>query len=460
MKPSPKAAIPRAIVLDILYRFEKSKTRLDQLFFENQELTQIDKWQYRFVKNVVSGVVRHLLYLDWAAAAFYRGRYKKIQHMMKSVFRASLYEIIFMKTVPDYAAVNEYVHLTQKKIGTPQSKAVNATLRAYLRNPHYPASKLKKLDIPEWLSVQYSFPLWLVKRWLEIWGAEETEELLKSMNETPIFEARINLSKIKIEDFWNRAKDNEIQLKQSVLSPQIVKVEKTQNILNSDLIKEGFCSIQDESAYSVVNSMNIEKNDLILDMCAAPGGKYTQILERQKAKLAVAVDVDLNRLKKVKQNIKRLQLDGGQLVCCDAKYLPFKIKFSKILLDAPCSGLGVISKHPDIKWRRTLPEITAFSQLQQQLLENGSQYLASNGKIYYSTCTIDTLENEEVIKRFIENNPKFRQAKLNNPRQSALTGSSYRFYPHKDKTDGGFLAVLEKRNSKRFKLNGDPKGAL
>ena len=143
--------------------------------------------------------------------------------------------------------------------------------------------------------------------------------------------------------------------------------------------------------------LNLQKEDKFLDVCAAPGGKFTQVLETVPGiNLAVAVDSDISRLKKVKQNLKRLELSGF-LVAADARFLPFKIKFSRILIDAPCSGQGVIGKHPEIKWRRKEQEVAGFAQLQKEILASVTQLLAESGQIVYSTCSIDKAENENVV---------------------------------------------------------------
>ena len=203
--------------------------------------------------------------------------------------------------------------------------------------------------------------------------------------------------------------------------------------------------MQDESAHIPVELMDIQDGDIVLDMCAAPGGKFIQILQKQKSIIAIAVDVDKSRLKRVKENLKRLNLTNGFLVVADGTYLPFKPVFNKILLDAPCSGLGVIRKHPDIKWRRSEAEIQSFTKIQSELIEKAGNHLIKNGHMVYSTCTIDIDEDEKITNTFIEKNSNnFKQITPPEFYNHLQKDGHIRTYPDAQDMDGSYCAIIKK----------------
>jgi len=220
-----------------------------------------------------------------------------------------------------------------------------------------------------------------------------------------------------------------------------------QSFIQGGWIADGLCYVQDESASIPVRLLNPAENDWILDVCAAPGGKYTQILESNAKNIsAVAVDSDHKRLKKVKENASGYPGRKCFYVAADGRKLPFKIKFDKILVDAPCSGLGVIRKRPDIKWRREMKDIVEFSGIQYDLLKEAAAFLKSKGKLVYSTCTIDELENTEVIKRFLEKQIQFKLEKIPESLADYSASGFINTIPHRHHMDGSFAAILTRKD--------------
>ena len=438
---------PRELAYLILLRFEKDKPRLDDLVSEMFAKYDLELQERKYLKNLTSGVVRHLLYLDWIAALVFRGKYRKLYNKGKTILRLALYEIIFLKSVPDYAAINEYVNLTKKRLGLSQSKMINGVLRGYLRRED--EIKPEKIidDKVELICIKYSFPLWLIKRWIGFYGQQETEKLCRSLNQPPEFELRIQENKISTAKFKELLTEKDVAFKESKRFDNLVTIFNVQPIINNGWFDNGYCSLQDESANIPAELLDVKDGDIFLDVCSAPGGKFTQILEKKiNNLLAVAVDTDLQRLKKVKQNVERLGLNNGYYVQADGRDLPFKPVFTKILCDVPCSGLGVIRKHPDIKWRRAMDEIVQFSKLQYNILSRAARKLKPGGRLVYSACTIDYLECENVVESFLEQRKaKFEIIAPQKKFRDFVKGDYIQTLPHIHQTDGSFCAVFQKK---------------
>ncbi len=437
----------RALAYEVLFKFEKTFDRLDDLSERALRQNELSSRERRFFKNLVSGVVRHRLYLDWIGAQLYKGRYKKLLLKFKILLRLALYELIFLSAIPAHATLNEYVNLAKKKVSGLQAKILNGLLRSYLRQ----ADTLKpeeKIDDPvERLSIRYSFPQWMIKRWIGFWGEQETEALCAALNEPPDFDIRINTQKISAQKFKKLLLKENVPFHETTFDANVIRVKDIQPFLRHRWFEKGYCVVQDESAALVVKQMELEKGRTVLDMCAAPGGKYVNMLQQAPEKaFLLAMDVDAGRLRKVKENVQHLFLSGARYVVADGRRLPFRKLFDRILIDAPCSGLGVIRKHPDIKWRRSFKEIVEFSGIQRELLRAAHAQLKKGGLLIYSTCTIDYFENENVIESFLEEYGKdYEVLPPVVPEPSMIQGNFVRIFPHRHGMDGSFIARLRKK---------------
>ena len=434
----------REAAFGIVFQFEQEKARLDGLLASGLNGFENDNRSRRFARNLSSGVIRHLLYLDWISEQLYHGNFKKMLSKTKVLLRLALYEIIFMDAVPARASLNEYVNLAKKKLGFKTSQMVNGILRNYLRQKEELNPGDKITNPLERISVLYSFPLWMVRRWEKYWGLEETERLCRALNTPPRFDLQINTAAISASAFKKLLRQQGISFQESSYFENMLSVDDFYEIIEQGWLEQGLCSVQDESAAIPVQLLNPGKEDRVLDICAAPGGKFLQLLQN-KPQMAVAADIDLQRLKRVKENVDRLKLPGGYFVCADGRHLPFKPLFTKILLDAPCSGLGVIRKHPDIKWRRQETEPASFSRLQQEILKAGTDLLGTGGHITYSTCTIDETENEDTVAAFLKNTPN--AVSLIRSEEKFLPfelGQFLRTFPQRHGTDGSFCALFQK----------------
>ncbi len=435
---------PRESAYHIALEFEQTRARLDQLFLKTLNTSSIEQRDRSFIRSLVSGTTRHLLYLDWISARLYHGKFKKMLSKTKVILRLALYEICFMDSIPARATVNEYVKLARKKVGHRAAGMINGLLRTYLREAETLDPSKVIRDPLDRISVTYSFPLWLVKGWAAQWGAEEAERLCASLNQPPVFDLTIHEDRISAEQFKKRLNEAGIAWQPSRYFDNVISTQAIQQIMANGWLEEGLCSVQDESAVIPVRWLMPQQEDLVLDVCAAPGGKYMQILEREP-QMTVAADSDIQRLKQVKANVQRRGLSGAYFVCADGRQLPFKPVFSKILLDAPCSGLGVIRKHPDIKWRRTLEEISGFSTLQQAILEEASEAVRPGGMLSYGTCTLDSLENEAVCATFeVAHSGQFERQPVPEELKPFEEEGRIHTYPHRQGTDGSFCTLYQK----------------
>ena len=440
----------RESAFHILALFEKTNQHLDSLIESQLTAGRLTAKERKFAHNLVSGVIRNKTLFDWKVTTLYKGNYKKMLDNFKIILRLALYELDFLDYIPPHATVNEYVNLAKTKIPSANVGAVNGILRTYLREGKSlkPEKKFKYADTQ--LAIKYSFPEWIIKRWLGFWGVDFVTALCESFNKRPVFDLRINLQKISTTEFKERLVNEKIQFSESVHFENVVKITDIQNLRNSQLLKAGFCSVQDESGLLATTLLPIpESGDRILDACSAPGGKYIALWEKfGKNTQIISVEKNGKRILKIRENSERIGALNPMIIQADAQHLPFNIKFEQILADVPCSGMGTIQKHPDIKWRRTLEEILRFQKLQLDILDNLSQYTKPTGTLVYCTCTIDPAENEAVIEQFLERNrDEFEIVSPPVEFGDICIDSKYiRTFPHLHQMDGSFAAILRRIN--------------
>ena len=438
----------RESAFNILMTFERTGQRLEIITDRELLRSKTGEKEKKFIYNLTSGVVRNVYLFDWKISMLFKGQYKKALIKFKVILRLALYEIDCLDHIPPHATIHEYVNLTKKKINLKSGGIVNGILRNYLRegNKLLPEKNFKFNETI--ISIKYSFPEWIIKRWISFWGEEETKRLCSAFNDRPKFDIRINLKKISNDDFCHILNKHGISFERSEYFPNVLKVTDIQKIHTLGLFKDGFCSVQDESGQLISDLLEINDGDCILDACAAPGGKFTAILEQSLSNIdLIGLDIDFKRLMKVRENCLRLGYEQCyRLIQGDAGRAPFKREFNKILLDTPCTGFGTIQKHPDIRWRRTLDDVFRFQKYQLKLLEQLSELLPVSGQIIYSTCTIDPAENEEVTNLFLEkNNRKFKICAPPVKFAKFIINDKYiKTFPHKHNMDGSFAVILKR----------------
>jgi len=439
---------PRGTAVKVLNRVERTDSYLDKLLdaeLKSRDVADIDKSLFA---EIVHGVVRWQGRLDWILNGFTHGNFSKSEVNVRNALRVALYQILFLTHVPQYAAVHEAVEFIKRIRGEKFAGFVNAVLRNIIRTLdgiHYPNPDE---DLTQYLAVYYSHPLWMIKRWLQRFGREETEKFLMANNEVPGLTLRINKLKITPSEFLTLLEKNNIPFQGSSFIDYFIKVKSLSGIAQMNIFQSGFFTIQDESAALPVLLLDPQSGDRVIDMCAAPGGKTTFIAELMKnSGKIIAIDKYESKLNLIRTSCERLGIGNVETLVADSSDVVIP-PADKIIVDVPCSGLGTLRKKPDIKWKREPEDIQHLVRRQTTLLENAAGLVKPGGVLVYSTCTVEPEENSGVIHTFLEKHPEFKiddaQKFVNS---SVVTSEGFiETFPHRHHVDGSFAARLIKNS--------------
>lgn len=416
------------------------------------ELNREDK---NLVTEIVNGTVRMLKHLDWVLNLFLSREVERLNPWLRAVLRVSLYQILFMQKIPAYAAVNDAVELTRKKAGPALARVANGVLRNILRN----MDKIKyPKDKAAYLSVYYSHPEWMVKRWLTEIGEEECIKMMEYNNSRPHLTLRTNSLKVYREELIESLKQEGIWVKKGELTPWDIEVEDMQVFLEAtSCYKKGYFYIQNPSSMLAAPILNPEPGEKVYDICAGVGGKTTHLAEFMDNKgEIVAIDLYAHKIKLLEDNCRRLGIDIVKGIAGDVLTMDDMPEADRVLLDAPCSGLGVLNRRSDIRWKRKEKDIADLVCLQLKLLKKAGGMVKNGGFLLYSTCTINREENEGIVHAFLESNRHFRLVPLadridffpldEKDRREALQGM-LTIYPGKYNTDGMFYALMRRQDT-------------
>ena len=445
----------RACAVKILVRCERSDAYLDKLIDAEMRNSLLNDFDKSLLNELTHGVIRWMRRLDWFLNGFYRGQYEKCLSDVKNAMRVALYQILFLNKIPYSAAVNEAVEFVKKIRGDKLAGVVNGLLRTIIRTLDALVWPTREIDEVNYLGIIQSHPNWIVRRWISRFGFDEAQKLCESNNKRPFLTLRINKSKIKPEDFYAHMQEINTPFSQCCYLDYFYTTKMISRIYDDEFFKKGYFTIQDESAGLVSHLLSPREGDLILDVCAAPGGKASHISEltNNKCKI-IAIDKYLSRSDTMKKTFDRLEMSNVLAFHEDISnprtdLMKTKIvgKVDKVLVDAPCSGLGVLSKKPDIKWKREPKDIYELQNLQLELLEKASEYVKPNGVLVYSTCTIEKDENIDVVKKFLQSHSEYclDDAKKYLPSEVVGKEGCMELFPHLHNTDGAFGARLIKK---------------
>lgn len=442
----------REIALKTLVKIEKeegySNIVLNQVIKENKKiLTEKD---ISLISEIVYGVISYKITLDEIIKKYSSIKLKKISIWILNVLRMGIYQIIFLDKIPKSAAVNESVNLAKRYGHKASSNFVNAILRKVDKKDFEELFNIK--DDVERISKTTSMPEWIIKELAKNTNYEDIEEICKNLNKRPKINIRINRLKTNIVEVKEELKkENIIYNTISEDEEDFLELEKIKDIENNKLFKNGFFTIQDISAGMTAKILSPNPNELVLDACAAPGGKTTYMAELMdnKGKI-IAGDIYEHRLNLIKQNAKRLGISIIETKILDATkyYKEYEAKFDKVLLDVPCLGIGVIKRKPDIKWQRKPEDLQEICKIQEIILENCSKYLKIGGELVYSTCSILEEENENIIKEFVKKNQNFEIKKVKSPIkifEKFVKKEGYISIKPTEKNDGFFICKLVKK---------------
>ncbi|HLS20709.1 MAG TPA: 16S rRNA (cytosine(967)-C(5))-methyltransferase RsmB [Bacillota bacterium] len=439
----------REIILDVLLKIEKAKSYSHLLIDDVIRREKLQANDARLLTEIVYGTVQRQITLDYYIDQFVKKR-KQLKDWVRHLLRLSIYQMAFLDRVPEYAIINEAVDIAKRRGHKGIASLVNGVLRNIQRKGLVDPKEIDNL------SIRTSHPQWLIDRWLDMYGKEITEQMcVVNLQKKPL-SVRIQPLKITLNEALDELEKDGIIGEQSKFSKQGIVI-KQGNIIRSRLFQEGYLTIQDQTSMITAEMLKVKPGMKVLDTCSAPGGKVTHIAELMENKGSIyAYDLHLKKISLIEKQAKKLQLSIIQSKQKDARELRTshsEKSFDRILIDAPCSGLGVIRSKPDIKYNKTIDDIKRLAAIQLNILLEVAPLLKDNGQIVYSTCTVDQLENEQVIEKFINKMdefivdeqffnelPKFLQ---DGP---GITKWGLQIFPQTYNTDGFFLTRLKRKD--------------
>ena len=375
--------------------------------------------------SIAYGTIQHIRFIDYQLMDASVRTIDTLSPKVLNILRLTVYQLRFLDRIPMSAAVNEAVKLT-KKYAYSGASFVNGVLRRVLRT-----GWLLPEEEKDRLAIQYSYPDWLVELWLSMFGHDECEKLLEAGNARPPLSVRVNQLKVFPEEVACLCKAHETAVEEGL------HIDEPSNIADTDMFRSGWITVQDVGAQMASLKLAPKPGECVLDVCAAPGGKTTHMAELMdnRGKI-VAWDMHAHKIKLIEENAKRLGISIIEAAMHDSRILDSAhcMQYDKVMVDAPCSGLGIIRKKPDIKWKRKPEDIDALCASQAQILDVSAQYVKKGGMLLYCTCTINSRENEEIVNAFLKNHTEF-----------SLAEPYTQLLPHMDNTDGFFFAKLRRK---------------
>lgn len=444
--PAPTAArkgSAREAALDVLVRIEQDRSYSNLLLNQTLQKYRLDRADAGLATEIVYGTIQRLNTIDYFLEPFVTKGLGKLQPWVRSLLRLSFYQLYYLERVPDHAVVNEAVNLAKRKGHQGISGMVNGVLRSIIRRK---AELVIPDDLPaeRRIALAGSHPEWMVRRWVRQFGEQTAMRICEANNTPPRVSIRANALMGSRDALVQRLREGGLDAEPSAVAPAGVLVRGGGNMALTPEYAAGLFSVQDESSMLVAEWVDPQPGERVLDCCAAPGGKTAHLAEKMQDRgEIVASDIHEHKEKLVREQAERLGLRSIRTVVADAKELHRKYapgSFDRILLDAPCSGLGVIRRKPDMKWGKEERELAEICAVQRELLEAVHGLLKPGGVFVYSTCTIEKAENEEMIRSFLDKHPEYE---LEAPPQAKE--AEIQIFPFDFGSDGFYIARLRKR---------------
>ncbi len=410
-----------------------------------------DKRKQNFIREMAYGVLENDIFLEYIISKASKIKMKKIHKKIIIILKMGIYQILFMDSVPSAAAVNESVILAKKHGNKGSVGYVNGMLRNISRNE----DEFKDINIEDpakRISIKYSHPEWMANKWIGEYGIEFTKELCKANNEKPSLNITVNNLKTNKADLKNKLEKKGFNINEGKYSEDTLIIENPFRISKIEEFIDGEFTIQDESSALVAQIMNPKSGSIVIDVCSAPGGKSLHIAQKMKNKgKVISRDIHEHKLNLIRENSDRLGTDIIKTELYDALDLDSSLinSVDYILVDAPCSGLGLIRRKPEIKRNKSQDDIDSLSSLQFKILNTVKEYLKVGGILIYSTCTIGKAENLDIINKFLNQNSNFTivniREDINNATDMLTIKDGYiELYPNIHGTDGFFIAKMKK----------------
>ena len=434
----------RQVAFEALLKVQKdgaySNLAVDGLLKENPELDDRDK---AFVCNVVYGTLDRLILIDYNLSLYLNQPVRKLKPELHTILRMGTYQLLFMDKVPSRAAVNESVNLAKVNKSSFAASLVNAVLRRVSDNGlRLPEGGENDID---YLAVKYSCPEWLLSLWVDAYGFENAVALAQKALEPPPIVVRANTLKTTADELiWKLAEEGVISEKTNAADEALI-LSNTGSVDELEAYKNGLFHAQDIASQLCCKALDPQENETVFDLCSAPGGKAFTIAEKMNNTGCVrAFDVYQSRVELIKHGAERLGLTNVYSYLSDASVFNENYGLAdRVLCDVPCSGLGIIRRKPEIRFKK-LSDIDNLPDLQYRILCNAIRYLKDGGRLVYSTCTLNPKENSELCDRFLSEHPEFTPLKVlpEIPRFSDSEENYLTLMPHIHSTDGFFIAAF------------------
>lgn len=418
-----------------------SNLAVDSLLKENDQLDDRDK---AFVSNIVYGTIDRLILIDYNLSLYLNQPVRKLKPELHTILRMGTYQLLFMDKVPSRAAVNESVNLAKVNKSAFAASLVNAVLRRVSDNGvQLPEGGENN---PEYLSVKYSCPEWIITLWKDAYGIDNAIALAEKALEAAPVVIRVNTAKTTSDELIDKLAAEGVVSEKSDAVPNALIIRNTGSVEELDAYKEGLFHAQDIASQLCCMALDVKEGETVFDLCAAPGGKTFTIAENMNNTGVVrSFDIYQSRVELIKSGAVRLGLNNVYTYLSDASIFNENYGFAdKVLCDVPCSGLGIIRRKPEIRFKKK-SEIDGLPEIQYRILCNAVKYLKDGGRLVYSTCTLNPQENSQVCDRFLSEHPEFSAVEVHPDLPRYGEGDKYlTLMPHLHSTDGFFVAAFVK----------------
>lgn len=402
----------RQLALQVLDRIESDNAYANLALTELlRQYPHMDQRERAFCTELVYGVIRHLLKLDYILGRLLSRPLKSLKLPVKNVLRIALYQLIYLPEIPERAVIHSAVEQIKKSKYSGLAGLVNGVLRNYIRNQGEIPFPDPQADRISYLALEYSTPEWLIRRWIDQFGKDKTEQIVKAGNERAPFSVRVNRHRAEVSRVRNGLTDLGYQVEPGAILPEaLVLKESPLPIENSAYFKDGQLIVQDESSMLVAHLVDPQPGETVIDLCAAPGGKSTHLAELMNDRGHIySIDDHPHKINLIQENAERMQLKSIHPCLGDARdfTLPASGLADRVLVDAPCSGTGVLRRRVDAKYRKKPEDIKELAVLQRQILERAVQLVKPGGCLVYSTCTLEREEDEAQVEWLLNQFPEY-----------------------------------------------------
>ncbi|MFT8836277.1 16S rRNA (cytosine(967)-C(5))-methyltransferase RsmB [Liquorilactobacillus satsumensis] len=448
-KPLKRITKPtaRLLAVEILTRIVRENAYSNILLNQALQKKQLSRVDGNLLTRLVYGVLQHRLTLEYWLEPFIKG--KKLEPWVQQLLLVSLYQLQYLDKIPARAVLNEAIEIAKSKGHDGVRKFVTGVLHAILRTG---VRNFEELQQPtKRLSIVYSVPEWIINRLQQQVGDEKTIKILSSLAQIPHGAVRVNQSRITVAAAKKQLMAAGFEVEQSAVFTGSLLLKKG-HVLDSPLFQTGKLMLQDESAALVVDSMQLSGTEQVLDACAAPGGKTMQIADELTTGQVTALDIHRHKVELIKENAKKCDFSAKvKAVTLDARAAGTRFaaqSFAQVLVDAPCSGIGLLRRKPEIRYEKSPQDSVNLQQIQLEILESVAPLVAPGGKLTYSTCTILKTENQDVITLFLKKHPEFEQLETTTSLPVKKAGQlALTIYPDEYNSDGFFIATLRRKKT-------------